>query len=117
MPTPASSSDPHGALHLRELMQTLLQEIEANNPIDFADLATDENLLRQRCVGHVLRQFVQGHEMGLDPQSAVISLLTTTAHLLLENVTLHARLMQSQSGNPVDVEQLLSGIFRRPGRS
>lgn len=114
------SAQPSGdaGVPIAELIQMLLQELESTNPIDFADLPADENQLRQRCIGHVLRQFVNAHDMGLDPQSAVVTLLATCSHLLLENVALQARLMRThEQGREVDMEQLLDGIFRRPGRS
>ena len=105
-------------LSVAELIQVLLQELESGNPIDFADLPTDENRLRQRCIDHVLRQFVNAHDMGLDPQATVVTLLATCSHLLLENVTLQARLLRTtDEGREVDVNSLLEGIFRRPGQS
>lgn len=107
-----------GSPDLDDLIRILLRELESSDPIDFADLPTDENRLRDRCIGHVLRQFVNAHEMGLDPQSTVVTLLTTCSHLLLENITLQARLLRSQpGGRDVDIDTLLEGIFRRPGRS
>lgn len=115
-----ASSVPSGSASpsLADLMQILLQELESTDPIDFADLPADEDALRQRCIGHVLRQFVNAHEMGLDPQSTVVTLLATCSHLLLENVTLQARLLRTQpEGREVDLNSLLDGIFRRPGRS
>ncbi len=107
-----------GSLPLEKLMHLLLAELESTDPIDFADLPTDENILRQRCIAHVLRQFVNAHDMGLDPQSTVVTLLATCSHLLLENVSLQARLLRTRpDGREVDVDQLLDGIFRKPGRS
>lgn len=112
--TPSAPED----LPLAELMQLLLHELEATNPIDFADLPADEDLLRQRCIAHVLHQFVNAHDMGLDAQSAVVTLLATCSHLLLENVALQARLLRTRpDGREMNIEHLLEGIFRKPGRS
>lgn len=107
-----------GDLPLERILHILLRELESTDPIDFADLPTDEDVLRQRCVAHVLRQFVNAHDMGLDPQATVVTLLATCSHLLLENVSLQARLLRTRpDGREVDIDSLLEGIFRKPGRS
>jgi hypothetical protein len=90
-----------------ETLVDMLREVEADDPIDYADLPFGEQELRRL----VMTSLVERHhavEDGNMPVSDIHALyLLSTAKLVLENTVLHARLLLLQ-GQQVDVQALLA---------
>ncbi|WP_321818733.1 MULTISPECIES: hypothetical protein [unclassified Paraburkholderia] len=92
----------------------MLREVEAEDPIDYADLPFGEDELRRL----VMISLVERHhvvEEGMPASDIHALYLLSTAKLVLENTVLHARLLLLQ-GQQVDVQSLLAP-FTLKGRS
>lgn len=104
----ASSNDATGA-HMEVSTETLvdmLLEVEAEDPIDYADLPFGEQELRRL----VMTSLVERHhvvEDGMSVSDIHAMYLLSTAKLVLENTVLHARILMLQ-GHQVDVQSLLA---------
>ncbi|WP_090868823.1 hypothetical protein [Paraburkholderia diazotrophica] len=89
-----------------ETLVDMLQEVEAGDPIDYADLPFGEQELRRL----VMNSLVERHhviEASLSVSDVQAMYLLSTAKLVLENTVLHARLLLLQ-GQQVDVQSLLA---------
>jgi hypothetical protein len=90
-----------------ETLVDMLREVEADDPIDYADLPFGEQELRRL----VMTSLVERHhtvEACNMPVSDIHALyLLSTAKLVLENMVLQARLLLLQ-GQQVDVQALLA---------
>lgn len=76
-----------------EILLTLLEEVEKEDPIEFADLPFDEADLRKLACLNVA-EFVQSGDyarMNVDDRERVMA--ATMAKLILENLVLNARLL------------------------
>jgi hypothetical protein len=80
-----------------ETLVEMLREVEADDPIDFADLPFGEQELKRH---HLV-------ETGMSGSDIHALYLLSTAKLVLENTVLHARLLLLQ-GKQVDVQSLLA---------
>lgn len=98
-----------------EALVDMLREVEADDPIDYADLPFGEQELRRL----VMTSLVERHhrvEAGNMSVSDIHALyLLSTAKLVLENTVLHARLLLLQ-GRQIDVQSLLAP-FTLKGKS
>lgn len=89
-----------------EALVEMLREVEADDPIDYADLPFGEQELRRL----VMTSLVERHhsvEADMSMSDVHALYLLSTAKLVLENTVLHARLLRLQ-GQQVDVETLLA---------
>ncbi|MFM0204534.1 hypothetical protein PQR53_32355 [Paraburkholderia fungorum] len=89
-----------------ETLVEMLREVEADDPIDYADLPFGEQELRLL----VMSSLVERHhlvEAGMSGSDIHALYLLSTAKLVLENTVLHARLLLLQ-GQQVDVQSLLA---------
>ena len=73
----------------------LLLEIEAEDPIDYADLPFDENALRCLACINVTELLASDAYSGLDEQAREQMVAATITHLVLENMVLNARLLRA----------------------
>jgi hypothetical protein len=97
-----------------EALVDMLQEVEAEDPIDYADLPFGEQELRRL----VMSSLVERHhlvEAGMSITDIHAMYLLSTAKLVLENTVLHARLLLLQ-GQQVDVQSLLAPFTLRGKR-
>jgi hypothetical protein len=90
-----------------ETLVELLREVEADDPIDFADLPVREQELRRIVMSSLVERhhLVEAGNMSISDIHALY--LLSTAKLVLENLVLHARLLLLQ-GQQVDVRSLLA---------
>ncbi|MCG5078667.1 hypothetical protein [Paraburkholderia tagetis] len=89
-----------------EALVGMLCEVEAEDPIDYADLPFGEQELRRL----VMSSLVERHlavEDSMSVSDIQAMYLLSTAKLVLENTVLHARLLLLQ-GQHVDVQALLA---------
>jgi hypothetical protein len=89
-----------------EMLVDMLREVEAEDPIDYADLPFGEQELRRL----VMNSLVERHHVidaGMSVSDVHAMYLLSTAKLVLENTVLHARLLLLQ-GQQVDVQSLLA---------
>ncbi|MBB5400558.1 hypothetical protein [Paraburkholderia youngii] len=89
-----------------ETLVDMLLEVEAEDPIDYADLPFGEQELRRL----VMTSLVERHhvvEDGMSVSDIHAMYLLSTAKLVLENTVLHARILMLQ-GHQVDVQSLLA---------
>ncbi|OUL88471.1 hypothetical protein CA602_11265 [Paraburkholderia hospita] len=89
-----------------ESLVDMLREVEAEDPIDYADLPFGEQELRRL----VMTSLVERHhivEGDLSVPDIHAMYLLSTAKLVLENTVLHARILMLQ-GQQVDVQSLLA---------
>src|SRR5258705_13213626 len=89
-----------------EALVDMLREVEADDPIDYADLPFGEQELRRLVMSSLVeRHHVVETDMAVSDIHALY--LLSTAKLVLENTVLHARLLMLQ-GEQVDVQSLLA---------
>ncbi|WP_321947842.1 hypothetical protein [Paraburkholderia sp. J10-1] len=89
-----------------ETLVDMLCEVEAEDPIDFADLPFGEQELRRLVISSLVERHhaVEAAMSGSDVEAMY---LLSTAKLVLENTVLHARLLMLQ-GRQVDIQSLLA---------
>jgi hypothetical protein len=97
-----------------ETLVEMLREVEAEDPIDYADLPFGEQELRRLVMSSLVErhQLVQEGMCGSDIHALY---LLSTAKLVLENTVLHARLLLLQ-GQQVNVQSLLAPFTLRGKR-
>ena len=87
-----------------ELLVQLIAEVEKEDPVDFANLPFDEQMLRDLVCKLVSRHFSQ--------DEVIVSLTASIAKLVLENLVLNARLL-AQQGHGESARALLERIARQ----
>jgi hypothetical protein len=92
-----------------EELAVLMQEVEREDPIDFADLPFGEDELRQLVASH-LCEMADAME-NFSSEDRLMTLLAVSAKLVLENLVLHVQLLR-RHGLPVgeNVEALLGRL-------
>jgi hypothetical protein len=97
-----------------ETLVEMLREVEAEDPIDYADLPFGEHELRRLVMNSlVARHHAVETDMSVSDLHALY--LLSTAKLVLENTVLHARLLILQ-GQQVDVQALLAPFMLNGGK-
>ncbi|MES2263069.1 MAG: hypothetical protein V4724_31475 [Pseudomonadota bacterium] len=76
----------------RAELETLMQEVEQEDPIDFADLPFDEQELRALVASH-LCDMADAME-SFSEEDRRLTLLAVAAKLVLENLVLHIQLLR-----------------------
>ena len=96
-----------------EQLAVLMQEVEAADPIDFADLPFDEQELRGLIASH-LCEMTDAMD-SFTPEDRNLALLAVAAKLVLENLVLHVQLLR-RHGLPVgdSVAALLQRLQDKP---
>lgn len=100
--------EPHMDVSTETLVE-LLREVEADDPIDFADLPFGEQELRRLVMSSLVERHHQVEAGNLSISDIHALYLLSTAKLVLENLVLHARLLMLQ-GQQVDVRSLLASF-------
>ena len=80
-------------------LEALIEEVEQEDPIDFADLPFEEDVLRE-LVANRLCEMTSAMEEFSD-EDRHLSLMAVAAKLLLENLVLHIQLLR-RDGLPLD---------------
>ena len=73
----------------------LLLEIEAEDPIDYADLPCDENALRRLACLNVTELLASDAYSGMAAHEREQIVAATITRLVLENMVLNARLLRA----------------------
>ena len=76
----------------------LLLEIEAEDPIDYADLPFDEADLRRLACYNVTELLASAAFRNLETADRELMAAATITRLVLENMVLNARLLQAAHG-------------------
>ncbi|POZ62973.1 hypothetical protein [Chromobacterium alticapitis] len=79
----------------RESLLCLMEDVEAEDPIDYADLPFDERNLRELIVDSLLERELTFRAEEPDEARRMLVYLAATARLTLENLVLHARLLRA----------------------
>jgi hypothetical protein len=93
-------------------LETLIEEVEIEDPIDFADLPFDESALRE-LVAERLCGMTEGM-IDFADEDKILSLMAVAAKLLLENLVLHVHLLRRDGQAHEDGAALLQRL--RDGR-
>ena len=90
-------------------LEALIQEVEREDPIDFADLPFEEEALRALVANHLCEMAAAIDSFSDEDRH--LALLAVAAKLVLENLVLHVQLLR-QHGVPVgdSVEALLQRL-------
>jgi malonyl CoA-acyl carrier protein transacylase len=90
-------------------LQALMEEVEREDPIDFADLPFNDNDLRSLIANHVCDMAAKLENFS--EEDKLLTLTAVAAKLVLENFVLHLRLL-TQHGVPAnpDVQALLQKL-------
>lgn len=90
-------------------LELLMQEVEQEDPIDFADLPFDEHALRGIVASH-LCEMADAME-AFSEEDRRLTLLAVSAKLVLENLVLHVQLLR-RHGLPLNeqTEALLARL-------
>ena len=93
-------------------LAALMQAVEMEDPIDFADLPFEEDELRELVAAHLCEMAAAMD--NFNEQDRHLALLAVAAKLVLENLVLHVQLLR-QHGMPVsdNVEGLLRRLRKR----
>lgn len=93
-------------------LQELMEEVEREDPIDFADLPFNDKELRSLISNHVCD--IAAALENFSEEDKHLTLLAVAAKLVLENFVLHLRLF-CKHGVPVteDVQVLLQRLRRK----
>ncbi|AUT72323.1 MULTISPECIES: hypothetical protein [Paraburkholderia] len=98
-----------------ETLVDMLGEVEAEDPIDYADLPFGEQELKRLIVSSLVERH-HNVETGMSVSDIHALYLLSTAKLVLENTVLHARLLLLQ-GHQLDIESLLAPFTLKGKRS
>jgi predicted Mrr-cat superfamily restriction endonuclease len=92
-----------------EQLAALMQEVEQEDPIDFADLPFAEDDMRQLVASHLCEMAASMENFSTEDK--LMTLLAVSAKLVLENMVLHVQLLR-RHGLPVgdNVDALLSRL-------
>lgn len=93
-------------------LEQLMEEVEREDPIDFADLPFNDSELRSVISNHVCDMATALENFS--EEDRLLTLLAVAAKLVLENFVLHLRLLH-QHGEPLstDVGALLRDMFNK----
>lgn len=91
-----------------EELELLIQEVEQEDPIDFADLPFDEADLRTLVASH-LCEMSAGME-SYSEKERHLALLAVAAKLVLENLVLHVQLLRRQG---IPMEESSHALLKR----
>ena len=96
-----------------EELAALMQEVEQEDPIDFADLPFPEDELRSLVANHLCEMAASMENFSTEDR--LMTLLAVSAKLVLENLVLHVQLLR-RHGLPVsnDVNALLAQLRKPP---
>jgi len=94
-------------------LELLMQEVEKEDPIDFADLPFDEHELRGLIANH-LCEMADAMD-NFSEEDRRLTMLAVAAKLVLENLVLHVQLLR-QHGVPLSdsTEALLKRLRNKP---
>jgi len=95
-----------------EMLLQLMEEVEKEDPIDYANLPFDDDALRVLVCRLVAERSSEMESSGLPPEAIMATMWASTAKLVLENLVLNARLLTLQ-GAPADAQALIARIARR----
>jgi hypothetical protein len=93
-------------------LETLIEEVELEDPIDFADLPFEEAALRE-LVAERLCNMTEGMADFTD-EDKILSLMAVAAKLLLENLVLHVQLLRRDGQAHEDGAALLQRLRNGP---
>ena len=82
----------------QQQLEALIQEVELEDPIDFADLPFEETALRGLVANHLCEMTAAMD--GFSHEDRHLALLAVAAKLVLENLVLHIQLLRQQ-GVPI----------------
>jgi hypothetical protein len=88
----------------------LLHELEVGDPLDFGNLSISEEDARNLVAVSLSKLSQDLAQQGLSSESREALALATAARLLLDNLTLHYRLLALQGAAPTDAKALLEAI-------
>lgn len=86
----------------------LMQEVEREDPIDFADLPFKEEELRELVANHLCEMAASMEKFSTEDR--LLTLLAVSAKLVLENLVLNVQLMR-RHGQPVS--DSAEGLLKR----
>ena len=89
-------------------LETLIEEVELEDPIDFADLPFEEDALRE-LVAERLCSMTAGMTDFTD-EDKILSLMAVAAKLLLENLVLNVQLLRRDGHSQEDGAALLQRL-------
>ena len=93
-------------------LETLMQEVEQEDPIDFADLPFDEKDLRGIVASRLCE--MAGAMESFSDADRQMTLLAVSAKLVLENLVLHVQLLR-RHGQPLNEQaEALLARLRKP---
>lgn len=92
-------------------LAALMQEVEQEDPIDFADLPFREDELRELVASHLCE--IAASMENFSTEDKMLTLLAVSAKLVLENLVLNVQLLR-RDGAPVSesTEKLLDRLRR-----
>ncbi len=86
-------------------LEALIQEVEREDPIDFADLPFEEAELRALVANHLCEMTTAMDNFSHEDRH--LSLLAVSAKLVLENLVLHIRLLRQHDAPMSDSAEIL----------
>lgn len=82
-----------------ESVETLMADIEADHPLDFADLSIGEEDARRLMATHFCELDQRLLEHGLDAQARLEIMVAVAAHTMVENMLLNLAQLRARGQN------------------
>jgi hypothetical protein len=95
-----------------QMLLQLMVEVEKADPIDYANLPFDDDVLRAMACKLIAERSTELETSGMSQEALLATLWASTAKLVLENIVLNARLLTLQ-GKPDDARVLIDRISRQ----
>lgn len=112
---PADSEDAASASRIAQLL-ALMDEVEAGDRLDFADLPVDETHARKLVAATMLHMQDELARGAVEAPLRELVLLATAGHLVLENFLLHYRqLKQQDAAATLSLDDLMARLRRGGG--
>lgn len=99
-----------------DMLMQLMEAVEKEDPIDYANLPFDDRKLRAIVCRLLVERSREMEAAGMTADAVLATMWASTAKLVLENMVLNARLLAVQ-GAPDDARKLIDRISRQSRRT
>ncbi|MES2933244.1 MAG: hypothetical protein V4805_07130 [Pseudomonadota bacterium] len=94
---------------------TLMQDVEAEDPLDFNNTPVAEDEARKLVALSMLKMQTQLDTLAINPAERELVLMATAGHLVLENFLIHIKHLQACGESGDDIVQALLAHLRSSG--
>jgi hypothetical protein len=96
-----------------ETILAVMEEIEKDNPIDFADLPFNENEMRSVVATQLSHYFAELEKEYPESSERELFWVSMLVHQVMENMVLNARLLVKDNDSARQTKQFISGLRKK----